>query len=323
VIQIAAYDDTACAVVASKTVTCWGDRFAVTRKLSVRHAVEVAVGLDICVRDADGRVICVAGDHQDTPVASPSVTDAIRIAAANRHYCVLRASGHVMCSAEGAPWAEVAALDDAISLSLMEGFACAKRKTGEAACWDGEKRIAMTKRAERPLKEIALVVGRVYALDADGNVVWWLEPEMDSDRYPMAPERWSTVHDVRAIVADGERVCALSRAGVVSCEEWVNNCWPSKLRSIQPTETRTTLDDAVALHGAGALTCATRRDGSLGCFGVWNRRSATCENTPRRIPGLGAIDQLVSTERHRCALRAGEVWCWSVSGDPERIRLAE
>ncbi len=111
-----------CAILADRTVRCWGanlsgqlgdgtttDRPAPVAVVGITTATEIAAGIaHTCAVLADGSVRCWGGNRlgqlgdgtltgRTTPVAVPGITTAIAIAAAGNHTCALLADGTIRC----------------------------------------------------------------------------------------------------------------------------------------------------------------------------------------------------------------------------------
>lgn len=131
----------------------------------LRDAVEVAAGrAHTCARRKSGAVVCwgdnaqsqsgaAAGGERRSPTGIANLKDARQLAAGGDHSCALRASGSVACWGSnsygqlgngagakelGTPRPQpvtVAKLTDAAEIRLGDTSSCARRQTGQVACW--------------------------------------------------------------------------------------------------------------------------------------------------------------------------------------------
>jgi alpha-tubulin suppressor-like RCC1 family protein len=234
---------------------------------SLRDAVEVAAGREhTCARRKTGEVTCwgdnafgqtgaPAGDPQRSPVVVAGLRDARQLAAGGGHSCAVRNGGGVTCwgsnlfgqlgngasattlkTPQPQPVA-VAKLADAAEVRLGEQSSCARRQTGQVACW-----------------------GRNDAGQLGGGT--------ESD--------WSTripVKDLTAAIALGlgpRQACAATSAGLVQC-------WGSDDGGhLSGTPGRTLRVPAPPVPGLGGIVqvdtapthaCARLSDGRVACWG--------------------------------------------------------
>lgn len=131
----------------------------------LRDAVEVAAGRGhTCARRKTGEVLCwgdnelgqagaAAGEPRRSPGAIAGLRDARHLGAGGSHTCAAREAGGVACwgsnaygqLGNGASASElktprpepvaVAKLDDAVEVALGDDSSCARRRTGQIACW--------------------------------------------------------------------------------------------------------------------------------------------------------------------------------------------
>jgi len=93
---VVAGDAATCVLKQDETVRCWGAWGNVSKDFpSLSPAEEIAVGHyggHVCVRGADGKVLCVRTLHHDAEMV-PGVDDAKKI----RDSCALTSTGRVVC----------------------------------------------------------------------------------------------------------------------------------------------------------------------------------------------------------------------------------
>lgn len=166
VVDVAAGEETTCAVHVDGTVSCWGKEVysgatqVPTEVSSITDAQAVTVGsAHVCVLHEDGRVSCWGDgtswqlgngtmDSSATPVQVQGLEDAIAISAGRVHTCALRETKTVVCwgwgaagqlghgatSASGVP-VDVVGLTDVVAIGSGEYHTCAALESGEVFCW--------------------------------------------------------------------------------------------------------------------------------------------------------------------------------------------
>lgn len=237
----------------------------------VRDAVEVAAGRGhTCVRRKTGEVACwgdnefgqagtTAGAPQRSPVAVANLRDAAQLAAGGNHSCAVRSSGGVACWGQnlygqlgnGASARDlktprpdpvtVAKLTDAAEVRLGESSSCARRRTGQVACW-----------------------GRNDGGQLGGGT--------ESD--------WSTripVKDLVSAIALGlgpRQACAATSAGLVQCwghDEGGNLGGATGQELRVPAAPLRGLERVVEVDPTAQHACARLSDGRVACWGANDR----------------------------------------------------
>lgn len=221
------------------------------------------------------------------------IDDAVGVAVGAATTCVLRASGKVACAGpngEGAACAgdgpcrtaaEIVGVERAARVSVGEHHACAVGARGAVLCW-GTNRDGQVSGAAGAVSG-AVSVSTAEAVD---------------------------------VAAGGRATCAVSRAGEVTC-------WGQQARGrlgdgstadgVSPPRAVPGLRDAVSISGAGPRMCATRRDGTVACWGglaehSWSSSEATAIG---QVSGLSDARKASVNAGDGCALRAnGALACW-------------
>jgi alpha-tubulin suppressor-like RCC1 family protein len=141
------------------------------------------------------------------------------------------------------------------------------------------------------------------------------------------------IDDAVEVAVGGNVSCARKSSGAVWC--WGDNRFGqlgvgAPASSPRPREVRGV--NARSLVVGATRTCAIAKDGSVTCWGPLTDRvvvfanaacadTATCDATPRRVPGLSNVVQISIGWRSTCALTDdGSVWCW---GHNERGQLGD
>jgi alpha-tubulin suppressor-like RCC1 family protein len=348
----AGYNHT-CVCRASGGVLCWGTnesgelgRGTTTQGhtpaavVGLADAVAISAGnLHTCARRSSGEVACwgrnnygqlgdgTTGDDHLTPTAVVGVTDAVEISTGWGHTCARRTSGQVVCwgyndsgqvgdgtfDNDRSTPTPVVGLMNAVEVSNGASHTCARRSSGEVACWgynlfgqlgDGTRRDHPTPTAVVDLTDaVQISAGWLHtcARRSSGEVLCWgfnLHGELGdgttTDRY--TPTRVVGLADGTAAVevsVGAEHTCARLASGEV-------NCWGSNehgqlgdgTTTDRTTPTRVVgLDDAIELSAHGYHTCARRGSGEVVCwgrnaFGQLGDGTTTGRQTPTPVVGL-------------------------------------
>lgn len=229
----------------------------------ISDAVEVAAGLEhTCVRRRGGQVTCwgdsefsqtgaAAGGAPDRKVAVNGLRDASSLSLGEHHSCAVRASGAVACwgsnqigqlgngagvkqlSIQITTPVAVAKLTDAAEVGTGGGHSCARRRTGQLACWGRNDRGQLGSGTETnwttrvPVKGItdavSLSVGHDHTciVRRGGAIVCWgdntkgrMGTEAALSRVPVRAGFRGTF---RAVAAGGSHTCGLRDNGQVQC----------------------------------------------------------------------------------------------------------
>jgi alpha-tubulin suppressor-like RCC1 family protein len=197
-------------------------------------AVAISVGVgEACAVRRGGQVMCWGMNEQG------QLGDGV----ATHDSCNLGVDGPIDCSRVPVT---VAALTDAVEVSVSSGFVCARRAGGGVMCWG---------------------MGTLGVL---GN------GEMTASPTPVAV---SGVTDATAIRSGVFNTCTLRASGAVSCWGWddtgmlgdgsaTHQACDGALTGCSPRPvTVTGLSDATALAGRWGHACAARASGAVVCWG--------------------------------------------------------
>lgn len=224
----------------------------------------------------------------------------------------------------------------ALVLALGNAHSCAL-VNGGVRCWGWGTTLGAGSAANRPtpvwvsglssgVKAIAAGRSHTCALLDSGSVKCWGKntagqlgdgTEVDS----LTPVNVSGLSgSVRALAAGGDHTCAILDSGSVQC--WGLNANGQLGAGEAPYQTGVPqnvigVDNAVALTGGTAHTCALLATGGLKCWGynfygaLGNGNNAD-QNTPVAVNGLSSgVAQIGAGYLHTCALlNSGGVKCW-------------
>jgi alpha-tubulin suppressor-like RCC1 family protein len=331
--RIAAGRGFTCAVNDGGRVRCWGKNDLSQLGNGTRTEVEskpsfvadltdvVSVGAGqthACALTRSGRVACwgkneTAGDEQHAVRSFPATVvekDARALAVGGRHDCVVTTGGSALCMGWGsdgqlgngaasssATATAVAGLDHGVlALSAGDAHTCAITGDGKLACWGSARSGRLGNGASQTY---AAALSPVDVVNMKTNVA--------------------------SVAAGGDRTCALSRTGAVTC--WGRWKPGRPLSDAQPSEiTATPLEVAGLDHGVDAIVvgqahaCALLRGGAVACWG-WNERGQLGNGklddseTPVEVRGIGDAVALAAGDLHTCALRrGGAISCWGDGG---------
>ena len=301
-VRVASRGYHACAVLADRTVRCWGrnangqlgDGTTTQRNLpvtptSVSAVAEIALGAShSCVRQTSGAVRCWGlntssqlGDgtvtQRTTSVAVTGVSGASGLAAGNTHTCVSLTSGAVQCFGANT-WGELGDQTDYDRSTAVATYAfpCDPTTCAEAEVYSGtiSNGCGQTVRCGQPQVRLASGNGFSCALRSDGTVDCWgrntngqLGDGTLLNRYQ--PTRVHGISSAVSVVAGEQHACALLANGSVRC--WGLNTSGqlgdgTTAQRTRPAEVED-LVDVVAIAAGRLHTCARLGDGTARCWG--------------------------------------------------------
>jgi alpha-tubulin suppressor-like RCC1 family protein len=303
-------------------VRCWGangsgqvgdgttiDRsYPTPSKLTNPRMFNVAVGATHIVAMEYGGAVDGWGSNDHDELARSDLTSSLvpvssgfgngRMVSAGRGYsCVLLTSGLVECAGENGegqlgdgttlPRATkvTVALTDVSTITTGEAHACAVRKDGTVWCWGRNTSGQLGDGTQ---------ISRAAPVQVPGVTGW-------------------------TISAGASHTCMSVQGGTVRC--WGDNSFGqlgdgTKVSRSTPQQV-VGLTGASDVHAGGAFTCAVHNSsGQVRCWG--NNRDGALGNdvldealTPKRVPGLFRVNQLVVGASHACAVQTnGSVACW-------------
>ena len=298
-----------CAALTSGGVQCWGDN----------RAAQLGNGYPLGSGDPIR--------SQPTPIAVTDIANAVSIGVGPNQACAVLADGTVYCwggsgtadtcfersGADGAVYCfggsgdivddprptRVGNIDNAISVSVGAGYACAVLASGYIQCWgnnaDGQLGDGTT--LSRALPGTVIGISDAVAVSASKTLVTYghnmgASPAL---RYPPM-----------------QHTCALLRSGLVKC--WGADFWRQVSGPPSPIE------DAAAVSTGGAQTCALSDAGSLRCRGLatFNRLFPIPGPYNYTFPPYSVGDiarpSVSAGIYHRCVVvGSGQVYCWGAA----------
>lgn len=307
--RVAASSSATCAVLADRSVRCWGpapqvsdDNDGKPRSVpSLARADDLVMGGSIECAFTDKLPTCW-GDNRANQLPSQNSDPYV-------------------------PPSTLASLGGLKALAFGREHACSLSAEGAVSCWGGPGK---TRAAPTPLKNltaaeaIALGADEGCALLGDGTAACWPLGGPAAKSAPagsrFAPVKVAGVRGATAI-AHGERhACAVLASGGVTC--WGRGDGGALGRAGGPDERDAAaapvegVSDAVELALGDGFSCARRRDGAVACWGKNERGqlgdgSFDSRPTPRPVEGLSDVTLLRAGASHACALnRRGEILCW-------------
>ncbi|MDW8145466.1 MAG: carboxypeptidase regulatory-like domain-containing protein [Roseiflexaceae bacterium] len=326
VVSVTAGGFHACALLADRTVRCWGANFygqlgggddvgPFSPPIAVNGlngVTAVAAGLNhTCALLSDRTVRCWGwnnagqlGDgtstNRSTPVAVNGLSNVAAIAAGAFHTCAVLANGAVRCwgwnnagqlgigTTGGYYFTPVAVngLSQATDIAAGGEYTCVVLSDRTVRCWGSNAQ------------------GQI----GDGTTAG--RP---------APVAVSGLSDVMDIEAGGVHVCVIRTGGAIQC--WGGNAYGAL--GDGTTTNRLTpvavsgLSNAIAIAAGSGHTCALSSDGAAWCwgrndYGELGDGSVTGKRAvPAAVSGLHGIAMITAGGDHTCALSTNRtVWCW-------------
>jgi alpha-tubulin suppressor-like RCC1 family protein len=237
------------------------------------------------------------------PTSVLGLTDVVGIASGGRHSCATRESGTVACWGNGqngqmgdgsteeinATFRDTSNLDDVLEVAAGDSHSCARRATGELACW-GKANLGQ--------------MGNGQSTSFDGN-------------FP-TPVPVMSIADATAISVGVDHSCALHATGGVSCwgDGYIGQLGNGATVTSNVPVTVQNLTDAIAVSAGKQFSCAVRQSGSVVCWGyglggqlgVGGRHTTSA---PIAVANVADAVAVSAGGDHACALRAtGQVACW-------------
>ena len=286
--QVAPGENHGCAVLADRTVSCWGGAVVVAGTGLVLEPIDPLLAPPSGLRDVDRLEVMANG-------ACARLLDA-----------TLRCWGNEL--QEAAP----AGLVDVVSIHSSGGHVCALTRAGDARCWGGS---SSAKRHEalaiRGVRHIASnAIGVRCVVDANSAILCW---QNGLDAKGLEPR--SAVGDVRRLALTSTAACALSASGSVQC-------WGTGAAATTPSGASAATD----IVGGTNHACALLADRSVRCWGEdrrYNNYAADPVSWTGPIPkgsaavapsGLSEVRQLIAGDDYSCALRTGgALVCWGAN----------
>jgi len=301
-----------CAVTTEGKVACFHE--GVAKELSlVSDVADIALqDSHVLILHKNGKLAGVdVGDNARDlrPVEVPPIKDAIALAAAPYHACVVQKTGEVTCWGDPAytgigkdttdmDWsvreeigkkpAKVKDLKDAVQLSLSETHSCAVRKTKQIACWGSN---------------------------------WSGELGDGSQEHRFAPVNVQLLDDAVEVAVGHHHTCARRASGKVVCwgasrEGQLGSGSASQKGMVEVQG----LTDGAAIAAGDEVSCAARASGAVMCWGSASRGrlgNGTISDypTPQAVKGAAGATQLALGDKYSCAIDGNKhLQCWGVPG---------
>lgn len=315
VLDLAAGENTSCAVLASGEVQCWGESVGdgggeLELPSVVRGLDAIAVAVEyrrVCTVMASGSVRCWGengtgqlgnGTTQNSsePVAVTGIDQAVSIDADDTNTCALLQDGSVMCwgSDYGATPRQITGVTNAIAIGVGDDHGCSVLLNGTVQCWGQNDEGQLGNGNIGGISDAVTVTG---------------------------------IDDAVAIAVGEFHSCVVRNEGDVAC-------WGSNYNNQLGRESGANSADPSAVGGLTGVaevssgwnhSCARTAEGSVYCWGNNDFSQLGIESTePTAGPVLAhfylnidvQVRQISSGDRHSCALtQSGGVLCWGDTGE--------
>lgn len=328
-----------CALLADRTLRCWG-------------------------WNKQGQVAPNAPERVFTPTIIEGIDDAVGLAAGNRHTCALHADGGVSCWGDNefgqlgvgaaalvtsATPVQVDDLPSAIQVSAGHGHSCALLADGTVSCWGNNQHgqlgdgTHLNRREAAPVESLSDVLqinaGQYHgcAVLANQTVACWgagTNGQLGDGTATTSalPVPTATISNAVYVTAGQEHSCAVLADGSARCWGAADfgqlgmsgdqnpGCIDGRFCEPAPVEVEG-LMDAETISAGGDTTCAVLGGGAVFCWGYPLLGTGGIDDsfTPVLVD-IAPQAQMVSVERlvSCVVLRNGSVWCW---GENEYAQL--
>ena len=267
-----------CAVLADKTISCWGNNR--TGQLGSGESSE---------NSSSARPVQVLG-----------IADAAAVSAGDSHSCALHENGTISCWGENGPLgtdlesSPATASSDQINFTAQSGSA-ARRQNLALAAEQPSLAIQIDTYTTLPppliftsepiavpdiTDAVAVSAGGYHtcALHQDNTVACWGNNrygqlgngDSGSDADTTQPVKVAGIDDAIAVSAGRWNTCALHKDSSISCwgqNYWGESGWSARGR-MQPTAVKVgNISDAIAVSAGGDHACALHEDATVSCWG--------------------------------------------------------
>lgn len=304
-----------------------------------------------CATTSSARVMCWGRGFGTRPTEiggslSPQIltTPITSLSAGASQACAVR-SEQVHCwgyDANSRPTATpVSGINDAVSVSVGDAFACALLRSSTVACWGTNDRGQLGDGTTVSRTEPAPVVGLsdVIAMDAgwnhtcavlrSGTVKCWgwnahfnLGLGGDWTGPNPVPQTAGTVgsplENAVQLSAGLQSSCVIRTDQTVSCWGYNDNNrqWlGGPMIAGKPIVDVPGVSGATSVTAGHAFQCAASRDGTARCWGLnqlgqLGRGDTVSDGTPARVSGLTGVTVIAGGLQHACARTASDIYCW-------------
>ncbi|WP_176475173.1 RCC1 domain-containing protein [Dietzia natronolimnaea] len=330
VTAISGVSDHTCAVLADRTVSCWG-------------------------RNLEGQLGDGSTSNRSTPVEVAGLSDVTAVATGGFHTCALLGDRTVKCwgfnsngqlgdgsySDQVAP-VEVTGLRDVTAIAAGYLYSCALLANGSVSCWGSNQYGQLGDGGEYPfgnrstpddvvgLTDVTVISAGAHHVCAQqngraycwGNSSYGQVGSVDAhSNANYAPVQVSGLSDVASVSAGVFHSCAVMRGGTVSC--WGHNAAGqlgdgSNAYTGSPVPV-SGLSGAVTVSAGLYHTCAIVQDATLSCWGRHYHGDIGDGTdvgwwTPARVPGVSDVIATSTGNGHTCYVQGdGSTSCWGVN----------
>ncbi len=285
-----------CAITTDDTVKCWNDDGAVSVIPDLSNPIDVSVGTDFsCVivgaapADISGSVKCWGKGPQGqlgngangdslTPVAVTGITQAIQIASAAGHSCVVLSTGHVQC------WGDNSSSQLGNNTSVNSNVPVAAIRIGP----DNYSIAPFTTKGFQVAVGDAHSCARVSTSNGSAG---------------LGVKCWGATN--AGELGNGASFC---QVGTI-CEPKAHNGTPQVVSG---------MSSASFLSAGGHHSCVILTSGQVRCWGVGSRGqlgngSTNHSNVPVTVTGLTGANGLSIGSEFSCASVSGTLKCWGAN----------
>ena len=216
-------------------------------------------------------------------------------------------------------------IEDASTVDVFAGRACAALANGEVACWGGEPSgdLRLISQLEDLVEQVAVGSTFQCALLGSGQIVCWgqlpiagtfgrgLGDELNLNTLPL-------IGNARQLEAGAEHLCARTGEGTVHCMGQ-NRDGQLGVPDIESLNAPTKIDGlrgVIDISTGNDHTCAVNEPGEVFCWGL-NRDGQLGDGTtrtrykPTKVSGLPATRSVSAGAHGTCAVvDSGDLFCW-------------
>ena len=211
-----------CGVRSDGTLACWGDNSHRQADGPEGRFTTVTAGGTTAIRALCRTLACWGADGSGQADAPEGPFTAVRAGPTNA--CGVRADGAIECWGDNGLVSSSSRVPAGrfTAISIAPRYSCGRRIDRTISCWRLDH-YGLTGYPEGEFHAVAVSETASYALDTDGGIVYWYDPELLERPWP--PGEIHPPGRFTSLVVGATHACALSAEGNIFC-------WQTEMRDI-------------------------------------------------------------------------------------------